>query len=130
MEYFEFYRTGTTAPVFKEETEAQESTNYFPKPHGDQRAAGYQHTQLGQERRRRRQGWVVLQKPKDKASTQTHWHRVLCPLTGPKTVTGKYGDGWVLLDKSTETLVFIHPLYKISGKAWRKKTLTLYLELE
>ena len=77
VEYFEFYRTGTTAPVFKEETEAQESTNYFPKPHGDQRAAGYQHTQLGQERQRQ-QGWVVLQKPKDKASTQTHWHRESC----------------------------------------------------
>ena len=33
------------------------------------------------------------------------------------TIAGKYGDGWVLLDESTETLVFIHPLYIISPGA-------------
>ena len=72
VRYFESYRTGTTAPAFKEETEAQESTNLFPQSHTATKGQLDPSTQrLGQERQKQ-QGWVVLRKPKDKASAQAH----------------------------------------------------------
>lgn len=70
--YFESYWTGTTAPAFKEETEAQESTNLFPQSHTATKGQLDPSAQrLGQERQKQ-QGWVLVRKPKDKASAQAH----------------------------------------------------------